>query len=139
VASGLVSFKVIKTAATVAHQDIARLDGCAHRAVMWSLREAGRQVKREARKKAPKYNGPDTRAVPGRLRASIKSPRRLKQYGPHDFGIVIGPRGEAAIKYAQKIEERDHYMQQAYATVVPKVRGIHARAMDKALLKYGPR
>jgi hypothetical protein len=77
--------------------------------------------------------------VPCRVVCGRRSsrPRRLKQYGPHDFGLTIGPRGAAAIKYAQKIEERDRYMLQAYNTVVPRYRAIHARAMDKALAKYG--
>ena len=150
-------FKVITEAWKAADRDIQALDGAAHRAVMWGLREVGRQTKREARKRVRVYRGgartvqvttggpkgarsygKSVEVVPGLLKKSITSPRALRRFGPHEFGLTVGPRGGHAHLYAQKIELLEPYMEPALETVRPRIRAIHEAAMAKALRRYGP-
>ena len=107
---------------------VAEMHVLPDRAVMWALREAGRQVKRKARRLAPK----DT----GQLAASITSSRRLKKPAPHTYGLAVGPNGPKSHLYMRKAEERQPYMDPAAREVASKFRDIHEKAMARALAKY---
>jgi hypothetical protein len=100
---------------------------------MWALREIGREVRKEARKRAPVYSGDDDRAVPGELRKSIAPSRRLKRVGAHTYALVIGPRGARVHLYAPTAEARTQFMRRAYEAVMPRIGEIHARAWRKAM------
>lgn len=106
---------------------VAEMHVLPDRAVMWALREAGRQVKRKARSRAPKKSGA--------LAASIASSRRLKNLGPHEFGVNVGPHGKTHL-YSKKAEGRQPYMDPAAREVAGKFRDIHEKAMARALAKY---
>lgn len=117
------------------------------RATMWALREVGRRVKREARKNAPVYQGPARTAkvntasgygksveiVPGLLKNSIKSSRRLKQRRPHEYSIAVGPRGGHVHLYAAKQEARTPFMKPAYEAAVRDARELHEKAWNRAM------
>jgi len=131
------------------------------RATMYALRETGRQIKREARREAPVYKGKAGRVnlrysqfkrfqkttgykgsisnnvvIPGLLKNSISSSRRLKRVAGGAYVIKIGPRGQRTHLYAGKIEaDTKAYMQPAYDRVVPKMADIHAKAWAKAMSK----
>ena len=107
---------------------VAEMHVLPDRAVMWALREAGRQVKRKARARAPK----DT----GQLAASISSSRRLKKPSPHMYGLKVGPNGPKSHLYMQKAEGRTPYMGPAREEVAGKFVSIHEKAMARALAKY---
>ena len=119
------------------------------RAAMYAVREAGRTVKRAAKAQAPVLadksvvsaaayrrayrqraqgaQGPirgEGGPVRGLLRQSISSSRRLKQLGPSEFSLKVGPRGPRAHLYAQKIEARAGYMaagERAGRAVMPAI------------------
>ena len=105
------------------------------RAAMWAVREAGRAVKITAKAKTPVLadksvtsasayrraykqrkkgvQGPiagEGGPVRGLLRQSITASRNLKQLGPSEFSLKVGPRGPRAHLYAKKIEDRAGYM-----------------------------
>jgi hypothetical protein len=132
------------------------------RATMWAVREVGRQVKREARKRAPVYRGRSGAAVqfknfaqfrrfqkttgykgsigsnviiPGLLKNSISSSRRLKSVKTGEYSLKLGPRGQRVHLYAGKAEERQPYMKPAYDEVTPKMGATAAAAWAKAMAK----
>jgi len=103
------------------------------RAAMWAVRQAGREVKREARRAAPvlkdknltsvrqirkavKAGGSATelynqgQPIPGLLRDSIRSSRNVRRVGLHTYAIKIGPRSPRSILYAGKMEQKYGYM-----------------------------
>lgn len=130
---------------------MSRIDRATARASMWTVREAGRKVKQEARRSAPVYKGDDAqhrlkkgaagpmgspnRPVSGLLRASIHSRRQLKRLGPGVYENAVAPRGLRVHLYTQRIEAQYHYMRDAYSKVAPLVPGIAARAWAKAMRK----
>lgn len=126
------------------------------RATMWALREVGRQIKREARKRAPVYKGVRAAAthremkalakagmtgstgnvvISGLLKNSIGSSRRFKREAGGAYIIKVGPRGERTHLYAGKIEARQAYMRPAYDQVTPQMAAIHAKAWERAMRK----
>lgn len=109
------------------HAAVAEMHVLPDRAVMWALRESGRQVKREARL----FVRHDT----GQLSSSIASSKRLKKTGAHEWKLSVGPHGKSHL-YAKKIEAIAPYMAPAARHVAPKFRDIHERAMARALAKY---
>lgn len=109
------------------HRAVAEMHVLPDRAVMWALRESGRQVKREARL----FVRHDT----GQLSNSIHSSKRLKKTGPHKWQLNVGPHGKSHL-YAKKIEAKAPFMGPAEREVAPKFRSIHEKAMARALAKY---
>ena len=107
---------------------MAEIDKRSDRACMWGLREAGRQTKRAERKKVP--------VLTGQLRDSLGA-GRLKTVSHRNYRLTVTTRGPNAYKYAAKIEEVNHYMQQAFDQVSPKFPGICTKAMDRVVAKYG--
>lgn len=97
------------------------------RAAMWTVREGGRVVKREARANAPvlsdtsairyrawrKGGGQESGPVVGLLKNSIRPARRLTRDGPF-WTLKVGPRGQRVHLYAGKEEEREGYMEAGY-------------------------
>src|SRR5437870_11375941 len=94
------------------------------RATMWALRECGRQVKREARRRAPIYKNPNlgnarlvkalkkagasgdvsaSTPIPGLLRSTISSSKRFRREGT-TLRIGIARRGWRVNLYAGKVE-----------------------------------
>src|SRR5215467_4498109 len=93
------------------------------RAAMWAVRQAGREVKKEARRAAPVLKDPGLMSVrqirrrvkagekasdlyntgkpiPGLLRDSIRSSRTLARVGRHEYRLKVGPRSPRSILYA---------------------------------------
>lgn len=127
------------------------------RATMWALREVGRQIKRESRRRAPVYKGRRATAsfrlmrnlhkagargditndvvVSGLLKNSISSSKRLQREAGGGYVIKVGPRGQRVHLYAGKVEARSAYMRPAYDVVTPQMTAIHARAWEKAMAK----
>jgi hypothetical protein len=119
------------------------------RAAMWAVRQAGREVKKEARRAAPVLKDKNLvgvrqirkqiragasakeayntgRPIPGLLRDSIRSSRHLKKVGRHEYRLTVGPRSPRSILYAAKIEDRAHYMAkgaEAGQNVMPVIAG----------------
>jgi hypothetical protein len=83
------------------------------------------------------YGGKRVPVVPGELRDSIASSKRLAVIAPSTFRLSVGPRGGHVHLYAAKIEALDHYMEIAAATVIPKFPTIQEKAMARVLAKYG--
>lgn len=124
------------------------------RAAMYAVREAGRVAKRTGRAKAPvlkdmsrlshrelqKYGkaGFNTNAaysgnqpIPGLLKASIGSSRRLRQVGQSEFSVKVGPRGQRVHLYAGKAEARAHYMAEAEKAAHAAMPEIARRAFTR--------
>lgn len=107
------------------------------RAAMWTVREGGRVVKREARTRAPvlsdssaiKYRawrsggGQESGPVVGLLRNSISPARRLRREGPY-WTLKVGPRGFRVHKYAGKEEDREHYMEAGYGAAEAMITAV---------------
>ena len=113
------------------------------RATQWALREVGRRVTREARKRAPVYKGPDRTVsygdgkhgpiVPGELKRGIKSSRRIKREGGGRFSLKVGPRGGHVHLYSKKQEARTPYMAPAYQAAKRDAAALHAKAWERAM------
>lgn len=124
-----------------------QLDRDTDRATMWALRAVGRKVKREGRKRAPVYRGSRKTVsvgggkhiplVPGLLRASISSSRRLQRVGPGAYMLRVGPRGGHVHLYAAKQEKRAPFMEPAYEVAVSNMVALHAAAWERAMRKAG--
>jgi hypothetical protein len=116
------------------------IDKRADRGAMWAIREAGRRVKREAKREAPVYHGEpdgdiDPRVIKGAYKKSIRSSKNLKRHGVGDYSLKVGPRGEKVHLYAEKVEEQYHPMTKGYERVLPQIRAIHERAWSRAIHK----
>ena len=130
------------------------------RATMWAVREVGRQLKKEARARAPVYKGRSgarvqfknaaqfrrfqkatgyrgsiagSVVVPGLLKNSISSSRRLVSIRTGEYSLKLGPRGERVHLYAGKVEAKQPYMKPAYDNVSAKMGTIAAGAWGKAM------
>lgn len=111
------------------HKGIVERQVRMRRAAMWTVREGGRVVAREARANAPvlgagsgaiKYRAwkssgaGGTGPVAGLLRNSIRPSKRLQASGA-GWSLKVGPRGQRVHLYAGKQEERARYMAAGYA------------------------
>lgn len=123
-------------------RELSEIDRRANRATMWALREVGRRVRREARSRAPVYHGPERTAdvygqqvemTPGELKKSIRSSRRLKNYGKGEYGLTVGPRGEHVHLYANRQEALTPYMKAGYEAAVRDAVELHAKAWERAM------
>lgn len=130
------------------------------KATMWAVREVARQVKREGRKQAPVYKGQsgarvqfknfaqfrrfqkttgykgsvgNAVVVPGLLKNSISSSRRLQSVKTGEYSVKVGPRGQRVHLYASKQEDRRGYMRGAYEQVVPTMGATAAKAWGNAM------
>lgn len=83
-----------------------------------------------------KYTG-TTAVIPGLLRDSINSSRRLAVVAPRTYRLSVGPRGGHVHLYAAKIEVLDKYMEKAARKVIPKFPRLQEEAMARVLAKYG--
>lgn len=116
------------------------------KAAMWTVREGGRVVKLAARAKAPVLKdrsavhyrtwkkgggGGGSRPVAGLLRNSISPARRLTEVGPY-WQLKVGPRGPRVHLYAQKEEQRAHFMQAGYAAAQVMMVAASQQAYDRA-------
>lgn len=150
------SMSMLTKPTTDAMADMARRTD---RATMWALRETGRKIKQEARKRAPVYKGKSGRVnlrysqfrkfqkasgykgsisnnvvISGLLKNSISSSRRFRREAGGAYVIKVGPRGQRTHLYAAKIEANTKaYMRPAYDLVTPQMSVIHARAWEKAM------
>jgi hypothetical protein len=157
VADGLVELKVVTQPFVDGVTDLKKRTD---RATMWALREVGRQVKREAKKRAPVYRGrsgarvqfknyaqfrrfqkttgykgsiANSVVVPGLLKNSISSSRRLQSVKTGEYSLKVGPRGQRTHLYAPKMEGRDRFMRDAYGAVTPTMGATAAKAWGKAM------
>lgn len=143
--SGIVTQFHVSTAA--ARLALARIDRNVDRASMWTVREAGRIVKREAKAKAPVWKGPGvTRKqlrngpkvvsrnapVKGLLKASIHSRKQLKKLGPGGYENAVAPRGDRVHLYSGKAEARHGYMAAASSAATARIPAIAAKAYLRA-------
>ena len=71
----------------------AELKIASDRATMYGLRAVGRAVRAAARAQAPVYKGDDSRVVPGDLKRSIKSSRRITKLGGGTYQMAVMPVG----------------------------------------------
>lgn len=122
-----------------------------NRAAMWVVREAGRTGRKAAVVAAPilvdkskqshrqlqrrKRQGEDVlhayqSAVPGLLKASIKSTRAMN-VGAGSFSIKVGPVGSRVHLYAGKEEERRAYMDAGKAAAEAAAQAIANQAFGK--------
>jgi hypothetical protein len=149
------SMSMLTKPATDAMADMAKRTD---RATMWALRETGRKIKQEARKRAPVYKGragavrmrysqfrrfqkatnykgsiANNVVISGLLKNSISSSRNFRREAGGAYVIKVGPRGQRTHLYAAKAEARRQYMRPAYDQVTPQMADIHARAWAKAM------
>lgn len=110
-------FRVVIRGAHELERALDEVNRHTNRATMWAVREAGRKVKQEAKRNAPK--------VTGALRSSIHSSRRLRRDGPATYAVRVAPRG---LLYSGKAEALHHFMRDAYDKVAPQLHDIAARA-----------
>lgn len=115
------SFQFLGIANTL--RKFEEVDRAVDRATMWTLREAGRQVKRRAKSAAPK----DT----GTLRNSIGSSKKLRKI-PGGYALKVWPHGPVAHKYAAKEENRQPYMTPASQAMQQQITVIGAKAYGRA-------
>lgn len=125
-------------------RDLRAIEKNVDRAGMYVVRDAGRRVKRAARRRVPVYTGRPRQVksadrtiplVPGELKDSIASSKRI-QRGPRGERVIrVGPRGPHVHLYAAKQEERTHFMAEALAEVAPMVPKIAERAWANATKK----
>jgi hypothetical protein len=122
------------------------------RAAMWAVRQAGREVRAEARRVAPVLKGTGTlshaklqryrragfnvaaaynQPVPGLLRASIRASRNVKRIGPGAVSLTVGPRGQRVHLYAKKMEDRYGYMAAGERAGQAAIEVNAARAFDR--------
>ena len=126
------------------------------RAAMWAVREAGREVRRTAKARTPVLadrsvstaaayrraykarkqgvQGPirgEGGPVRGLLRQSITASRNLKQLGPSEYSLKVGPRGPRAHLYAKKIEDRAGYMAAGEVAGRETLAAVAQQAFDK--------
>jgi hypothetical protein len=129
---------VVQASVHAVQADFAEMDRAADRASMYALRQTGRVVKQEGRKRARVYQGPPTKGVvKGALKNSISSSKRLRRAPDGTRALTVGPRGPRVHLYAQKIDRLDPFMGPAYSIAVAKARGIHELALERALKRVG--
>ena len=130
------------------------------RAAMWALRQAGRQVKQQARRAAPVLKDQNLTSVrqirkavkaggnakelygsgkpiPGLLRDSIRSSRSIKRTGPHTYQLTVGPRSSRSILYAAKMEAKYGYMAQGQAAGEAAIEVAAVEAFHRVWQKPG--
>lgn len=103
------------------------IDRAVDKASMFTVREVGRQVKRAAKRNAPKDSG--------RLAKSIGSSRHLRKLGPASYQLKVWPHGPVAHKYAPKEEDAQPFMGPAESEVQSKVKSIADKAYGRAIRK----
>jgi len=125
---------------------------------MWALRQAGREVRKEARRAAPVLKDKNVasyaqlrkrakagenvkdaygKPVPGLLRASIRPSKNLKQIGPHTYQLKVGPRGQRVHLYAGKMEDKYGYMARGYAAGEAAIEVASIQAFNRVWQKPG--
>lgn len=130
-------------------RDFRDIDRHTTKATMWIVREAGRVARKEARRAAPVLKpkdgqkritvkqvkaggiGKDGPPVPGLLRASIASSKRLKRPAPGTYRVGVAPRGLRVHLYSQKVEAQAGYMKAGYDAADSAMPGIAERAWSK--------
>ncbi|MFF2551818.1 HK97 gp10 family phage protein [Nocardia sp. NPDC058058] len=98
------------------------------RACMYSIREAGRQIRSSARKQVP--------VLTGRLKKSISNSRRIRETGHHSFQLSVGPHGSPVFRYSGKIEALSPYMAPARSVIEGQMADIFAKAQAKVLARF---
>lgn len=116
-------FSIVLRGVNELEREFTRIDKSVNRATMWAVREAGRKVKQQAKRSAPRKTG--------RLRASIHSSKRLIG---HDgtWAVRVAPRGLEVHFYSGKTEAEAGYMAKGYGAVAPQLEEIAARAWLRA-------
>jgi hypothetical protein len=124
-------------------RDLAAVDRAVDRATMWTVREAGRKVKSAARRKAPVYKGPPRTVnaggtpvplVPGALKSSIASSKRLRRDGAA-VSVKVGPRGGLVHLYAPAQEARYGFMAAGLAAATAAAATAAEKAWGRAVRK----
>jgi hypothetical protein len=159
VADSIADFKVL---AQPFLDGVVNMQKRTDRATMWALREVGRQMKRQARARAPVYRGrsgarvqfknfaqfrrfqkatkyrgsvASSVVVPGLLKNSISSSRRLQSVKTGEYSLKVGPRGQRVHLYAGKVEARTPYMKPAYDEVAARMGAVAAGAWGRAMAR----
>jgi hypothetical protein len=124
-------------------RDMREMQRRTDRATMQGLRAVARKVGQEARRRAPVYAGParivnygdghSGPMVPGELKRSIRSSRRLVRHGPGDYSLKVGPRGGHVHLYAAKQGALTPFMHPAYEVAKASAEAIHAKAWERAM------
>ncbi|MCU1590087.1 MAG: hypothetical protein JWP11_1343 [Frankiales bacterium] len=144
----MVSVNATVRGAKELQRELKLIDKRVERATMYAVRQGGRQVKQQAKKNAPVYQGPGAISgkqlrtgplvvsrnapVKGLLRSSIHSSKRLKRPAPGTYQVGVAPRGQRVHLYSAKAEARHGYMSRALDAVHPQFRAIAATAYARA-------
>jgi hypothetical protein len=75
------------------------------------------------------YSG--NQPIPGLLKSSISSSKRLKNIGDNAYSLKVGPRGQRVHFYSKKAEERTGYMDQAEAAAVAALKAAAEQAFNR--------
>lgn len=141
--------KAVVHGAKKLQREMVVMDRRVDRATMWTVREAGRDVKREAKRTAPVWKGRGRSVsqkqaktgglavnphapVRGLYKASIGSSKKLARYGPGVYGNKVAPRGFRVHFYSSQVEAKHHVMEKALNHVRPRFRAIGQRAYARA-------
>ena len=138
-AGDLESIVSVRIDSTAARQALAQLNRDFDRATMYGLRAAGRVAKQAGRREAPVYKGTDKRAVPGRLKASISSTKRLRRTGQGAWVLRVAPHGAAVRTYRSRVGGEGRYMQDAYEQAKAQMQAKFEAAYNRTLQKAGRR
>lgn len=134
------------------------------KANQYALRQTGRQIAKDAKRRAPiltdanlshkqqmavlsgktvraakkaglKKGGDFQAVIPGLLRSSIGNAKKIRRDGNSNT-LIVGPLGKRVTLYRQKIEAIKPFMRPAYDSVAGKMSGIFEAAYAKAIAKY---
>ena len=137
---------------------LKKADAEVQKANMYALRQAGRAIAKDAKRRAPvlldasgkkstgktikaakkaglKKGGDFNAVVPGLLRASIGNARKIQKSGDTN-SLLVGPLGRRVTLYRAKIEAQKPFMRPAYASVTGDISTIFEAAYAKAIAKY---
>ena len=107
---------------------MAFIDKNVDRASMYAIRQAGREIRADARTRVPVNTG--------RLKGSISNAKRFQRQGPHEFTLSVGPHGSPVYLYSGKIEGITPYMDDARNAIEGRMGGIYETAVAKVLVKF---
>lgn len=107
----------------------AWMDRMVDRASMYTIRQAGREVKATARGVVPVRTG--------RLQGSITNARQLHSTGDHSYMLTVGPHGTPMYMYSGKIEAQSGYMAAGLGAVEGRVSAIFEQAQSTVLARFG--
>lgn len=137
---------------------LRKVDAEVQKANMYALRQTGRQIAKDAKRRAPvlldasgrkatgktiklakraglKKGGDFDAVIPGLLRSSIGNAKKIRRDGNANT-LIVGPLGKRVTLYRQKIEAIKPFMRPAYDSALAQMSSIFEAAYAKAIAKY---